>query len=96
MNMNINKNELITRLAAMAEMTKKDSETFLRAFIDAVTEALVQGDKVKISDLGTFEVRERSARTARNPRTGETVEVPASKAPSFKPGKTLKDAVNGR
>ena len=94
--MNINKNELITRIANVSNLTKKDTENFVKTFVEVVTDALADGDKVKISDLGTFEVRERSARTARNPRTGETVEVPASKAPAFKPGKTLKNAVNGR
>lgn len=90
----MNKNEIVTALATKTGMSKKDSETALNAFVESVTEALVEGDKVSLVGFGTFEVRNRPARTARNPRTGEEIKVKASKAPVFKAGKGLKDSVN--
>lgn len=85
--------ELIAQIAENAELTKKDAEKALNATLDALTAAMVQGDKVSLVGFGTFEVRERAAHTGRNPRTGETIEIAASKAPAFKAGKALRDAV---
>lgn len=90
----MNKTELINAISEKSGLTKKDSELAFVAMLDAVTETLVSGDKVQIVGFGTFEVRERSARTGRDPRTNATIEIPASKAPAFKVGKALKDAVN--
>ncbi len=73
--------------------TKKDADKAVTAFIDTVTEALVEGRKVQLIGFGTFEVRERAARKGRNPQTGEEIEIPASKIPAFKAGKSLKDSV---
>ena len=83
-------------MAAIAEKTglsKKDSEIALGAFIDTVAEALKNGDKVQLVGFGTFEVSERAARSGRNPQTGETIEIAASKSPKFKAGKALKDMI---
>ena len=90
----MNKNELITAMAAKAEMSKKDAEKALRAFEDVVTSELVAGGKVQLVGFGTFDVAERAAREGRNPQTGAPMPIPASKAPRFKVGKALKDAVN--
>lgn len=90
----MNKGELIAALAAKTELTKKDSETALNGLIEVISEALTKGDKVQLIGFGTFEAKSRPARTARNPRTGESVKIAASKAPVFKAGKALKDAVN--
>ncbi len=90
----MNKNELIDSVAAKTELPKKDCAKLVNAFIETVTEALVKGDKVQLVGFGTFEVRERSAREARNPQTGETIKVAASKAPAFKAGKAFKDLLN--
>ncbi len=87
------KTELINAVAAKAGLTKKDSEKAVAAVVEAVTEALVKGDKVALLGFGTFEVRERAARTGINPRTKETIKIAATKAPAFKAGKALKDAV---
>ena len=89
----MNKTELIAIAAENAGMTKKDTERVLNAAIDAITAALVKGEKVQVSGFGIFEVRDREARTGRNPRTKETVEIPASRTPAFKASKALKDAV---
>lgn len=89
----MNKTELVAAVAAKAELSKKDAEAAVKAVLDAVTEALADGDKVALVGFGTFEVKERSARTGKNPRTGETIEIPASKVPSFKAGAALKNAV---
>ncbi|MCL1795918.1 MAG: HU family DNA-binding protein [Clostridia bacterium] len=89
----MNKTELCAALAAKTGFTKKDAGKCAEALFDAITEALCQGEKVQLMGFGTFEVRNRPARTARNPRTGETVKVPASKAPAFKAGKALKDSI---
>ena len=90
----MNKAELIAAMAEKAELSKKDSEKALKAFIDVVTEELVKGEKIQLVGFGTFEVSERPAREGRNPQTGETMEIKASKAPKFKAGKALKDIIN--
>ena len=89
----MNKTELIAAVAEKAGLTKKDAERAVNATIDAITESLVKGDKVQVSGLGSFEVKNREARTGRNPQTGETIQIAASKLPAFKAGKALKDAV---
>ena len=89
----MNKTELITATAQNAGVTKKDAERVVNAAIDAITAALVNGDKVALSGFGIFEVRNREARVGRNPHTKETVEIPASRVPAFKASKALKDAV---
>ena len=98
--LSMNKTELVAAIAEKAELSKKDSEKALKAFIDVVTDELKAGEKIQLVGFGTFEVAERAAREGRNPRTGETmitgatIKIPASKAPKFKAGKALKDAVN--
>ena len=90
----MNKNELITSMSKKANMSKVDTEKALKAFIDTVTEELKNGGKVQLVGFGTFEVAERAERQGRNPKTGETITIPASKSPKFKAGKALKDIVN--
>lgn len=90
----MNKSELIDAMAAKSGMKKTESAAALDAFIEAVSDALKKGDQVTLVGFGTFLVREREARTGRNPRSGETIEIAASRLPSFKAGKGLKDAVN--
>ena len=90
----MNKTELIAAIADQAELSKKDSEKALKAFIDVVSEELKKGEKVQLLGFGTFEVSERAAREGRNPQTGETMKIAACKAPKFKAGKALKDAIN--
>ena len=90
----MNKTELVAAVAEKAEISKKDSEKALKAFVDVVTEQLKAGDKVQLVGFGTFEVRERAAREGRNPQTGKTMKIAACKAPKFKAGKALKDAIN--
>ena len=90
----MNKAELVAAIAEKTELSKKDSEKVLKAFVDVVTEELTKGEKIQLVGFGTFEVAERSAREGRNPQTGATMNIPASKAPKFKAGKALKDAVN--
>ena len=85
---------LSTAVAEKAEISKKDSEKALKAFVDVVAEQLKAGDKVQLVGFGTFEVSERAAREGRNPQTGETMTIAACKAPKFKAGKALKDAIN--
>ena len=89
----MNKSELIVALAQKAELSKKDAEKALSAFVEVVTEAMKAGEKVQLVGFGTFESKERPARVARNPRTGEEIEIEASKAPVFKAGKALKDGL---
>ena len=89
----MNKTELIAACAESTGMSKKDSERALNAAIDAITAALVKGEKVQISGFGIFEVKKREARVGRNPRTKEAIEIPASKVPAFKASKALKDSV---
>ena len=90
----MNKAELASALAGKAALSRKDAEKVISGLIDVVTETLAKGEKVQVIGFGTFEVRDRSARMARNPRTGEELKVAASKAPAFKAGKALKDQVN--
>ncbi|MBQ1193451.1 MAG: HU family DNA-binding protein [Lachnospiraceae bacterium] len=90
----MNKAELVAAIAAKTELSKKDSEKALKAFIDVVTEELKKGDKVQLVGFGTFEVAKRAAREGRNPQTGKAMKIAASKAPKFKAGKALKDEVN--
>ena len=89
----MNKTELIAAVAEKAGLTKKDAERAVNATIDAITESLAKGDKVQVSGLGSFEVKNREARTGRNPQTGATIQIAASKLPAFKASKTLKDSV---
>lgn len=90
----MNKTELIAAIAEQAEISKKDAEKALKAFVDVVTEQLKEGEKVQLVGFGTFEVSERAAREGRNPQTGKTMKIEACKAPKFKAGKALKDAIN--
>jgi DNA-binding protein HU-beta len=90
----MNKTELVAAVAAKAEISKKDAEAAVTATVDAITEALTDGEKVALVGFGTFDVKERAARTGLNPRTKEKIEIPASKSPAFKAGKALKDAIN--
>ena len=90
----MNKTELIAAIAENAELSKKDSEKALKAFVDVIAEELKKGEKVQLVGFGTFEVSERAAREGRNPQTGETMTISASKSPKFKAGKALKDLVN--
>ena len=90
----MNKTELIAAVADNAELSKKDAEKALKAFVDVVTSELKKGEKVQLVGFGTFEVSERSAREGRNPQTGKTMKIEACKAPKFRAGKALKDAVN--
>ncbi len=89
----MNKTELIAAVSEKTGVSKKDCEKTISAMLDQVAESLAQGDKVQIVGFGSFEVKERQARTGRNPKTGEAVEIAASKAPVFKAGKALKDTV---
>lgn len=90
----MNKTDLIAAMSENANMTKVDAEKALKAFIDTVTEELKNGGKVQLVGFGTFEVAERAERQGRNPKTGETITIPASKSPKFKAGRSLKDIVN--
>ncbi len=90
----MNKAELVAAIAEKTELSKKDSEKALKAFIDVVTEELTKGEKVQLVGFGTFEVSERPERIGRNPQTKENITIPASKAPKFKAGKALKDVIN--
>ena len=89
----MNKNELIAAVAERANLTKKDSEIAVSAVIDAITDALCEGEKVQLVGFGSFEVKKREARVGRNPKTKEAIEIPATKVPVFKAGKLLKDSV---
>ena len=89
----MNKTELIAAVAEKAGLTKKDAERVVNATVEAITESLVKGDKVSVSGFGIFEVKNREARVGRNPRTKETIEIPATKLPVFKAAKALKDVV---
>lgn len=90
----MNKSELIDAIADKADLSKASAGKALDAFVESVTEALKSDDQVVIVGFGSFSVRKREARSGRNPRTGETIEIAASNLPGFKPGKALKDAVN--
>jgi DNA-binding protein HU-beta len=89
----LNRSDLIQAVVEKTELTKKDSASALDAMLDGITESLAKGDKVQLVGFGTFEVRSRQAREGRNPATGETIRIAASKAPAFKAGKALKDKV---
>lgn len=89
----MNKTELAAAVAAKTGLSKKDSEAAVSAVLDSVKDALAEGDKVSLIGFGTFSVKVRAARTGLNPRTKETIEIPASKVPAFKAGAALKDAV---
>ena len=90
----MNKTELVAAVAEQADISKKDAEKVLKAFVDVVTEEMKKGEKVQLVGFGTFEVSERAAREGRKPQTGKTMKIEACKAPKFKAGKALKDAVN--
>ena len=90
------KAKLVEKIAEQSRLTKTDAESALNAFINVVTEALKEGDNVTLVGFGAFKVTEKKARTGRNPKTNEPVEIPACKAPKFTAGKNLKDAVNGK
>jgi len=90
----MNKNDLVAKVAEKSGLTKKDAERVIDAVISSITEAVADGDKVQLVGFGSFEVRERAARTGRNPQTGAQINIPAAKAPVFKAGKAFKDSVN--
>lgn len=90
----MNKSELVDAIATQADLSKAAATRALDATLEAVTSALQKGDSVSLVGFGTFAVKERAARTGRNPKTGEEIQIAAAKVPSFKPGKGLKDAVN--
>ncbi|MDR0924818.1 MULTISPECIES: HU family DNA-binding protein [Clostridia] len=90
----MNKAELIAAVAEKAELSKKDAEKAVKALTDVISEELVKGEKIQLVGFGTFEVSERAAREGRNPKSGEVMNIPASKTPKFKAGKALKDMVN--
>ncbi|MGM0436018.1 MAG: HU family DNA-binding protein [Bacillota bacterium] len=89
----MNKTELVAKVADASGLTKKDAESALSATLNAIQESLEKGDKVVLTGFGTFEVRERKPRVGHNPRTGESISIPAQKSPAFKAGKVLKEAV---
>ncbi|MGL4600231.1 MAG: nucleoid-associated protein HU-beta [Plesiomonas sp.] len=91
----MNKSQLIDKIATDADISKAAAGRALDAFIDSVTDTLKSGDQVALVGFGTFAVRERAARTGRNPQTGKEIAIEAAKVPGFRPGKTLKDAING-
>ena len=90
----MNKTELIAAIAEKTELSRKDAEKALKAFTEVVEEELKKGEKIQLVGFGIFEVSERAAREGRNPQTGETMQIAASKSPKFKAGKALKDAIN--
>ncbi len=90
----MNKSELVVTVAEKCGFSKKDSEKAVIAVLDAISDALQQGDKVQLVGFGTFEVKDRAPRKGHNPMTGEEIDIPASKAPTFKAGKALKDLVS--
>ena len=92
----MNKVELVAEIAEKTNMTKKNAEACVKAFVETVSEALAKGDSVQLVGFGTFDIGTRGARKGRNPKTGATIDIPASKSPKFKPGKSLKDKVNGK
>lgn len=90
----MNKQQLVERISQSADISKAQASTVLKATLGAIQEDLASGNEVTLIGFGTFKVNQRAARTGRNPKTGETIEIAASKVPTFKPGKALKDAVN--
>ena len=91
----MNKTELINAVADKTQLSKKDAEAAITAVVEAISEALAQGEKVQLVGFGSFEVKTRAARVGRNPKTGKEIEIPQTKTPVFKAGKALKDAVAG-
>ena len=89
----MNKADLVSKVAEKTGLTKKDADKAVAAVFESIQETLKAGDKVQLVGFGTFETRKRGARTGRNPRSGETIQIPASKVPAFKAGKSLKDAI---
>ena len=89
----MNKTELIAAMADQAGLSKKDAEKAVTALLDSIVEAVVAGEKVQLVGFGTFEVKHRNARVGRNPKTKETINIPASKAPAFKAGKQFKESI---
>lgn len=89
----MNKTELIAQVAEKTGLSKKDTESIINAAVDTIATTMAQGDKVQLSGFGIFEVKDRQARVGRNPKTKETIEIPASRQPVFKPSKALKDIV---
>lgn len=89
----MNKTELVDAVATKTDLTKQDSKKAVDALFETISNTLAQEEKIQLVGFGTFEVRERAARTGRNPQTGEEITIPASKSPAFKPGKELKEAV---
>lgn len=89
----MNKTELISTVAEKTALSKKDCETVVNAALDAMTATLAEGEEIRLVGFGTFEVKKREARIGRNPKTKEEIQIPATKVPSFKPGKALKDVV---
>ena len=92
----MNKTESVAAMAKETNLSKKDVEDVLKSFVDVVSKELKNGGKIQLVGFGTFEVSERAAREGRNPQTGETMKIEASKSPKFKAGKALKDVVNGK
>ncbi len=90
---NVNKSDVIDGVASKTDLTKKDAGAAVEAFLDVITDTLVEGDRVQLIGFGSFEVRDRAARKGRNPQTGEELQIPATKVPAFKAGKGLKDSV---
>jgi len=90
----MNKTELVAAVAEKAQLSKKDTDACLSALVDVISSTLVAGDKVQWTGFGSFELRQRAARKGINPATGAQIDIPASTAPAFKPGKAFKDAVN--
>ncbi|MBE7030689.1 MAG: HU family DNA-binding protein [Ruminococcaceae bacterium] len=89
----MNKSDLVAKIAEKADLTKKDAEKALNAFVESVTEGLKKGDKISLVGFGTFETKKRAARKGKNPQTGAVINIPAATVPAFKVGKGLKDAV---
>ena len=92
----MNKSELVSVISAKAELTKKDTEKFLDAFVNCVMETLKSGDKIQLVGFGTFEVADRAQRVCRNPQTGDNMTIPATRVPRFKPGKIFKDSISSK
>lgn len=92
----MNKTELVEKVAESAGLTKTQAEAAINAFVETITDGLKAGDKITLKGFGTFEVRQREAREGRNPRTGETMTIAASKAPAFKASSALKNVINGK
>jgi DNA-binding protein HU-beta len=91
----VNKNDLVAKVAGHSGLSKQDATKAVDSVLECITDALKDGDEVRLVGFGTFAVTEREATTGRNPRTGESIDIPASKSPKFRPGKQLKDALNG-